>query len=197
MLREAELFAQAQDVLVEVVGRIRPEHRGIVLPPLFAGDRRLPLTAYVDRLARDDADLPEVLAGRTPADGDAGALLGEDRAAGFERLAAAATAAAASVDDPQAPAATRDGPLGTAEHLLRLTLRRAFAAHDIAMHLGSRACPLTEALARGLHERTEPDAGRLREQGVFGEPFEPLPPDVSWRDRFLICAGRDPHPLDH
>jgi hypothetical protein len=73
---------------------------------------------------------------------------------------------------------------------------RAFLAHDVAMALGSRACPLPEALARALLERMEPDAGRWRATGVFRERL-PLPPGhVSWRDRFLLLAGRDPHPFD-
>ena len=175
----------AQDVLVEVVGRIRPEHRHLVLPPLSADGERTPLPAYVDALAREDARLPALLAGRDPDASDPGS--------GFAETAAAACAAARAADDPAAPV---PGGATVEEHLELLAVRRAFAAHDIAMHLGSRACPLTEELARGLWERTEPDVGRWRERSVFGPQFEPMPTDVSWRDRFLNTAGRDPHALD-
>ena len=37
------------------------------------------------------------------------------------------------------------------------------------------------------------DAGTWRARGWFREPL-PLPPHVSWRDRFLLTAGHDPHP---
>lgn len=188
----------AQDVIVEVVGRIRSEHRHLVLPPLFAGERALPLPAYVDALARADAWVPDLLAGLRPEDIGTdkydGDLLGDDRPAGYARLAAAASAAAREAGDGVVHAL--DGDVGTGAYLELLTIRRAFAAHDIAMHLGSRACPLTEELARGLWERTEPDVERWRERGVFGPQFEPMPPDVSWRDRFLNTAGRNPHALE-
>jgi hypothetical protein len=72
---------------------------------------------------------------------------------------------------------------------------RCFLAHDVAMALGSRACPLPEALAGDLLERMEPQAERWRADGVFRERL-PLPAGhVSRRDRFLLLAGRDPHPF--
>jgi hypothetical protein len=81
------------------------------------------------------------------------------------------------------------------DELVEAAALRAFLAHDVAMALGSRACPLPEALARALLERMEPDADRWRERGVFRERL-PLPAGhVSWRDRFLLLAGRDPHPF--
>ncbi len=190
VLREAELFAMAQDVLVEVVGRIRPEHRHIVLPPQFdppADGAPVPLPVLVERLARDDARLPDLLAGRDP-DGVA------VTAADHPRLAVAARAAVLAVDDPDV-VVPGHGDVRT--FLLRAAVWRTFSAHDIAMHLGSRACPLTEEQARGLWEITQPAAAWWREQGIFREPLEPVPADVSWRDRFLMSAGRDPHALDH
>ena len=72
---------------------------------------------------------------------------------------------------------------------------RCFLAHDVAMALGSRACPLPEELARPCYEGMEPDADRWRAEGVFRERL-PLPPGhVSLRDQFLLLAGRDPHPF--
>lgn len=72
---------------------------------------------------------------------------------------------------------------------------RCFLAHDVAMALGSRACPLPESLARGCYEGMEPDAEHWRAAGVF-RPRWPLPDGhVSWRDQFLLLAGRDPHPF--
>lgn len=177
----------SQDVLVEVVGRIRPEHGHLVVPAQSAApDAPVPLPVLVERLARDDARLPDLLAGRDPDDFTVSA-------SDHPRLADAARAAVAKVDDPAAVVAGEAvGPF-----LLRAAIWRAFSAHDIAMHLGSRACPLTEEQARGLWEATQPAAARWRERGVFRAPLEPVPADVSWRDRFLMSAGRDPHPLVH
>ena len=88
--------------------------------------------------------------------------------------------------DPRAPAA----------ELVRMTLERSLLAHYVAAYLGSTACPLPEELARPLWERTEPDAASWRERGYFRPPM-PLPDHVSWRDRFLLRAGHEPHPLGH
>jgi hypothetical protein len=63
------------------------------------------------------------------------------------------------------------------------------------MALGSRACPLPEHLARGLLEGTGPQAAQWRAAGYFREPLPYPPGHVSWRDRFLLTAGRDPHPF--
>jgi hypothetical protein len=79
--------------------------------------------------------------------------------------------------------------------LVEAAALRGFLAHDVAMALGSRACPLPEALARALLERMEPEEHRWRASGVFRDRL-PLPAGhVSWRDRFLALAGRDPHPF--
>lgn len=208
MIREAELFVLAEQVLVEVLGRIRREHWHLVLPPLSerpGADRPLTLRQVVERHARDDARVPDLLAGRAvdpaapggdhrPGGHGDGSLLGTDPQGTLARLADAACAAARGVTDGDAVV---HGDLGTApvrHHLWQLDITRCLLAHEVAMHLGSRACPLTEELARGVWEGTAPDAERWRSAGVFREPL-PMPPDVSWRDRFLLAAGRDPHPL--
>ena len=107
----------------------------------------------------------------------------------------AACTAARKIDDGDAVVHADGRDLSTRDYLSELTITRSFLAHEIAMHLGSRACPLTEELARGLCETTGPAAARWRAAGFFREPM-PLPADVSWRDRFLLTTGRDPHPLE-
>lgn len=84
---------------------------------------------------------------------------------------------------------------GRPDDLVEAAALRSFLAHDVAMALGSRACPLPEALAGALLERMEPQADRWRASGVFRDRL-PLPAGhVSLRDRFLLLAGRDPHPF--
>lgn len=202
MIREAELFVMAEGILVEVLGRIRAEHWRIMMPPTLPADgvRAATIRQHVRQYARDDAWAPDLLAGRTVDevgrdrfDGD---LLGADPHAAIRQLADAACAAAREVADGDAVVHDVAGDLSASEYLWRRNIARCFLAHDVAMHLGSRACPFTEELARGMWEGTWPQAQRWRERGLFGEPL-PLPDDVSWRDKFLLAAGRDPHPVQH
>ena len=83
-----------------------------------------------------------------------------------------------------------------ADELLRLTIERSLLAHYVAAFLGSTACPLPEELARPLSGLTAPHAQSWRERGYFRPPM-PLPDHVSWRDRFLLDAGHEPHPAGH
>jgi hypothetical protein len=203
MIREAELFVMAEQVLVEVIGRVRAEHWHLVMPPMFdmpGADQPATMRKLVERYARDDAWVPDLLAGSTMDeagperfDGD---LLGSDPHGNVTRIVDAACAAARNVTDGDKIVHCSFGDIATRDYLWQLNIARSFLAHDIAMHLGSRACPLTEELARGMWEGTAPDAEQWRSYGVFREPL-PMPADVSWRDRFLLSAGRDPHPLGH
>lgn len=140
-----ELFVAAERMLAEVLGRIGPDHRRVLVGPVLdrpGWDGPVPLPEWVDRIA----------------------------------------AAGSAAPDPGVD-------------LVEAAALRCFLAHDVAMALGSRACPLPEDLARGLLEAMEPDAPRWRAAGVFRERL-PLPAGhVSWRDRFLLLAGRDPHPF--
>jgi len=171
-----------------------------MMPPLFAaaGERPATIRQHVRAYLRDDAWLPNLFAGRTMDevgrdlfDGD---LLGAEPQATIPRISAAARAAASELTDGAAPVHGEVATVPASDHLWQRDIARCFLAHDVAMHLGSRACPFTEELACGMWEGTWPDAARWRERGMFGAPL-PLPDDVSWRDRFLLCAGRDPHPL--
>lgn len=192
MIRDAELFVMAENVLVEVIGRVRGEDRTIEMRPLAYrdGDVAEPIRRRVARHVAGDLGVPDLLAGREPQDpGSIHEVLGDDTAGAARSAAEKACDAARSVDDDT-----------VADLLRRLTIERALLAHEIAMHLGSRACPLTEDLARGLCELTEPEPEHARwvAEGLFREPLTPFPDDVSWRDRWLMVTGRDPHPfVDH
>ena len=196
MGQEAELFVAAEEMLVEVLGRIRGEGWRIALPAVLdtAGSAPGRLRAVVERHAGDEAAVPDLLAGRCPAE-PAGDLLGDDPQATIVRLAGAACAAVREFGDRGGTVHTDSGDVPVADYLWQLTMARSFLAHDVAMALGSRACPLPESLARGLLEGTAPRAGHWRAAGFYREPL-PFPPGhVSWRDQFLLTAGRDPHPF--
>ena len=177
MLPEAEVFVQAEQMLVEVLGRIRPEDEQRVLPALHPGaPAPASMRQAVAQQVRDDTALAVALRGPAVPPGSSVA-----------QAADAACAAARGV--------TGDRP-GVREELLQATLARSLLAHYVAAYLGSTACPLPEELARPLWELTRPDAERWRALGWFREPL-PLPPHVSCRDRFLLSAGHPAHPLGH
>ena len=201
-MREAELFVMAEHVLAEVIGRIRGEQWDIVLPPCWTG--RGPIGRL--RCASASTTTPATTRGCrtcwpggpwTTSGGTAstGTCSGPTRSPRWPGSSTAACAAAGRVQDGDAVVHADRRDLAVRDYLSELTITRALLAHEIAMQLGSRACPLTEELVRGLCDGTEKAAGRWRAAGFFREPM-PLPVDVSWRDRFLLLAGRDPHALE-
>jgi len=191
VLHEAELFVMAETMLVEVLGRVRPQDEGIVLPPMSPrSPRPVPIGPAVERHVREDLALPGLLQGQ--ALGPPGSAADGDVAAAAQRACAAAVA----VVDGDRVLPTPEGELTARDVLLRSTLQRSLLAHYVAAYLGSTACPLPEELARPLWELTVTDAESWRRLGWFREPMA-LPPHVSWRDRFLLTAGHEPHPLGH
>lgn len=203
MLREAVLFAMAEQMLVEVLGRIRAQDVDIVLPPMYdlpGVDDEAPLRRVVEQYVLDDATLPDVLGG-APAAEDARSDLvhdvrGDNRQAAVRRVANAAIEAAGQVADEGAVVHSGYGDLPVRDYLLRVTVSRSLLAHYVAAYLGSTACPLPEELARPLWEMTASDAEAWRRRGVFRDPL-PVPDKASWRDTFLRTAGHEPHPLGH
>jgi hypothetical protein len=186
---EAALFVLAEQVLVEVLSRIRPADHATLLPAMYAGaDAPAPISRAVHEHVWSNLELARTLNGATSAGGEAPASVPD--------AARCACAAAVGVTDGDFQVQTADGPLTARVLLLRAAVRRALLAHYVAAYLGSTACPLPEELARPLWELTAPDAAHWRHLGLFREPL-PLPVHASWRDRFLLSAGHPPHPLDH
>jgi hypothetical protein len=202
MIPAAELFVKAEDMLVEVLGRIRGDDWRIMLPPMVtvaghpAARRRTVRQAVLDHV-REQAVVPDLLAGATAVELPVGDVLGSDPQETVARLSAGACAAVAKVADGAAVVHAPGGDRTTEDYLWQLDVGRCWMAHDVAMYLGSRACPFPEDLARAMWEHTAPDADRWRAEGWFAPEPLPMPPDVSWRDRFLRTAGRDPHPAIH
>jgi hypothetical protein len=155
------------------MGRIGPANRHVEAGPVLerpGWDSVESLVEWTARWVADDQKVTASLGGVPPDTAEPAAVV--------EAACAAARSATGDVDV-----------------LWEATALRCFLAHDVAMALGSRACPLPEDLARGMFERTEPEAEHWREAGVFRDRL-PLPPGhVSWRDQFLLLAGRDPHPF--
>ncbi|MCE0766914.1 hypothetical protein LWC35_29000 [Pseudonocardia kujensis] len=200
MLQAAECLIEAERVLNQVLDGVAPDQWRIRVPPLPDGPdpaRPTTLDALVRHHVRTNTALPDLLAGRAPEGSAELADLTDlehrqDLPALAREVSDKACAAAAAVADPGAP--TGEGGLPAGELLWRRAVGAAFTAHEVSVHRGS-VNPLTEHLARALWEHTEPEAARWRALGWFGAPLTPVPADVSWRDRFLMLAGRDPHPL--
>ena len=141
MILEAQLLVMAEQVLAEVLGRIRPQDGDIELPALHEHAPAASMSDAVARHLRADALLADALAGVMGV-GDGTAL----------------------VDGGGGPEPARD-------LLVRATLERCLLAHYVAAYLGSTACPLPEELARPLWELTSPDAAAWRARGYFRAPM--------------------------
>jgi hypothetical protein len=197
MIREAELFVLADEAAVRVITQIRPGHWETMLPPLFdmpGADEARPLRRAVNHYAYDNAWVPDLLAGRTMDevgrdrfDGD---RLGADPAAAVARISADACAAARRVTDRDAVVHCSYGDVPVWDYFWQLNIARTVAAHDIAAHIGVD-CPISEELARGMWEGTEPAADMWRSFGIYRSPVT-VPADASWRDRYVALTGRQP-----
>lgn len=143
VLREASLFLQAEDVLVEVLGRIRDGDWEIELPAfLDAGPAPETMRTLVARIVRADAAVPALLAGQPAREGGGNGLgnvlgndLGDEPQDAVRLASAAAAAAVRDVTDPATtvPAGPDGAAVGVAEFLARAAVARSFAAHDVAM----------------------------------------------------------------
>ncbi len=203
MIREAELYIAADEAATRVYGAIRDDQWDLVLPPIFdmaGADQPTPLRAVASHYAYDNAWVPDMLAGRTMdevgRDAYDGDLLGDDPAGALRRISAAARTAARRVTDPTAIVHCGYGDVPTDDYMWQLNVARCLSAVDIAALLGLPN-PLSEELARGMVEGTEPVADMWRSFGVYRDRVA-VTDGASWLDRYLTLTGRQPWkgPLD-
>lgn len=201
MLVDAELFVIADEMLVEVLSRIREADLSLELPPLLERpdyDSRSTLRFAVQVHLRSEDAAQRALTGQeaVPCPAIDRTLPASALQAMVVAAAAVSSRAAKQAQDSRAILTTPQGLMSTEDYLRQLTLTRCLVAHYVAAVLGSTACPLPEELARPLWELTSPAAERWRARGYFRAPL-PLPEHVSWRDRFLLHAGHEQHPHVH
>ncbi|HEY2193874.1 MAG TPA: hypothetical protein VGH76_16475 [Actinomycetospora sp.] len=161
------------------------------LPPVFATDPdHRPVGDAVRHLARDEAWIPALLAGRTMAevgpeafDGD---LLGDDAPAAFARLAAAAQEAARPVTDLGAPVHCSFGDCSTEEYLWQLVVARTLGAEALAAASGAPS-PVDDSLAAAVLAGLAPRAELWRAVGILRLAVAPASP--SPRDELIALAG--------
>jgi hypothetical protein len=161
------------------------------VPPVFVTDPAdRPARAAVAHLARDEAWIPALLAGRTmdavgreAFDGD---LLGDDPAGSFARLAATARGAAGAVTDLAAPVHCSFGDCSTEEYLWQLVVARTLGAEALAASVGRRGV-VDDVLATAVLSGLAPRAELWRTVGILRPAVAPA--SSSPLDELLALAG--------
>jgi hypothetical protein len=196
-MAEPDVFVLADRALARVVGQIAPDQWDVTLPASFATSRRREppsLRSLINYHAYDDAWVPDMLAGLTMAEAGAdkfdGDLLGDDPAASFEGMVAAACAAAQSVRDLDAVAHLSFGDYPVREYFWQINSFRALRAHDIAGQIGVAAA-LPDELVQGVWDEVSPHAEKWRTIGVYPAAV-PVPGDAPLLARLLALTGRQP-----
>jgi hypothetical protein len=187
-----ETFARADRAMAAAITRVGDDHRDARYGPVFATHpaEGVPVRDAVAHIARDEAWIPALLAGRTMAEvgSDAfdGDLLGDDPAGAFSRLAAAAQDAALAVTDLDAPVHCSFGDCSTEEYLWQLVVARTLGAEALAVVGGGRS-PVDDTLAAPVLAGLAPRAALWREVGILRPGL--VAAGESPRDELLALAG--------
>jgi hypothetical protein len=193
-----ETVLTADRAIAAAVARSADAPASAWVGPVFATepDDGVPLGTWLARVARDEAWIPALLAGRTMAevgseafDGD---VLGEAPAEAFARLAAEAQDAVRAVTDLGAPVHCSFGDCSTEEYLWQLVVARTLGAEALAV-VGGVPSPVDDALAEAVHAGLAPRAALWREVGILRPARVATGP--SPREELLALAGwRGPVP---
>jgi len=184
-----ELFLRSDAALRDVIDRIDPAD---LTRPAPAEWTSTPDPTFRDILLAhtyDEAWVPDVLRGRSSADGDdlRGAdLLGDDPIAAYDARNDAATAAVRAGGYAETFRFSY-GDYSAAEGLAHLATYRAFQAWLIAKHLGI-PFHFTPELIAGLEQHVVTFADEWRQWGVFPPAIDP-PEDADDETRLLCAVG--------
>lgn len=188
-MKTDELFLQADAALRSVIDRIDPADLSKPAPQEWT---RRPDPTYRDIVfahAYDEAWIPDVLAGKNPADGDPylkSDLLGDDPIAAYGAINDAATAAVRAGEWSDVfHFSYGDAP--AEEGFAHMATYRAFQAWLIAKYLGI-PFSLSPELIAGLNEHVVPNADEWRQFDVFPPAIEP-PADADDETRLLCAVG--------
>ncbi len=196
-MTEQDVFILADEALLQVVGQIRDDQWGLVVPaemtPRQPGSTLRRVIAYH---AYDEAWVPDTLAGKTIAEvGDAhgdreGDLLGDEPKVVFADLVAAAVRAVRGLTDLDRVVHLSYGDWPAREYLKHITYFRGGRVYDIARFIGADTT-MPPDLVQGLWDVVAPQAEEWRALGVFGPAVE-VSDDAPLQDRLLALTGRDP-----
>jgi uncharacterized protein (TIGR03086 family) len=186
-------FAGSARALGSVVDRMADDRWSLELPEAMRWrDSLRTLSDLIAHHARDEAWVPDVLAGATAAevgtryDGD---LLGGDPRASYAALVARSIAAVEAAPDLDRVVHVSYGELPARDYLLHITIFRGLGAYDIATLAGVDPA-LPDELVHDLYELIAPHADALRAMGVFGPDLQ-VPADAPLERRLLGLTGRD------
>ncbi len=183
---QQQLFLAADSALREVIDQLTAERLTLAVPAEWSTDKTTTMLGLLANHARDEAWVPDVIAGRTMDEvGDAwkGDLLGSDPIGNYDRLNDLATAAVSKpiADGQIAHLSYGDYPVGV--FLEHTSYYRGFQAPLIAQVVGI-PFHMTDDLIDLLWSSVEPQVEFLREIHVFGPPVEV--PDGSDRQALLL-----------
>jgi hypothetical protein len=187
---QQKLFLAADAALREVIDQLKPADLDHEAPADWTTDKSAKMRGVLAAHARDEAWVPDVLAGKTMDEvGDTwkGDLLGDDPLGNYDRIHdLATTAASAALSDGQiAHMSYGDYPVATFfEHT---SFYRGFQAPLIAKLMGIPFA-MSDDLVDMLWDAVEPQVEELRAIHVFGPPVE-IPDDASREIALLGMTG--------
>lgn len=188
-MKQLDLFLASDAALRSVIDRLTPADLVRTAPADWSSKPDQTVRDIVAAHARDEAWIPDVLAGRTMDEvGDRwnGDLLGDDPIGSYDRIQDAATAAAAGDLDPDQVAHFSYGDFPLAEGLVHVSLYRAFQAWSIAWFTGQQF-HFSPQLLGLLNELAMSRADEWRAIGVFPPAIEP--PDGADDETRLLCES--------
>jgi uncharacterized protein (TIGR03086 family) len=189
-MKEKRLFLEADAALREVFNSLSPEQLDLPVPSEWTGKPSSTVRTLLESHTKDEAWVPDVLAGRTMDevgsvwDGD---LLGADPIGNYNRLNDAAGEAVAADILPGATAHLSYGDFPVETYFEHVTYYRAFQAWAIARYVGNEF-HLPPDLVEGLSEMVEGNIDELRAIGVFPPEIE-ISPDASREEKLMARVG--------
>lgn len=189
-MNSTELFLASEAALRSVIDRISPDDFGKPAPQDWTSFPNPTIRDIIGRHAYDEAWIPDVIAGRSIADGDEWAdrdLLGHDPIAAYGAFNDRATAAVRAGVDPESTFRFQYGDYPAREGFAHLSMYRAFQAWQIAKFLGI-PFHLSPEIIAGLNEHVVPDVDLWRGYGVFPPAIDP-PVNADDETRLLCLVG--------
>lgn len=189
-MKTDELFLASDAALRSVIDRITPADLDKPAPAEWT---QTPDPTFRDILkahAYDEAWVPDVLAGKSVADGDDlrdRDLLGDDPIGAYDALNDTATDAVRKGVESGTVFRYQYGDYPAEEGITHLALYRAFQAWLIAKHLGI-PFHLSPEIIAGMNEHILPNVDQWRGFGVFPPAIDP-PADADEETRLLCTVG--------
>lgn len=189
-MKQIDLFLMSDAAMREVIDMLDLDQLSMSVPAEWSRKPEPTLRDILAAHAYDEAWIPDVLAGKSKADGDpwTGDLLGADPVTNYDELNDIATEAMMSDKlTPEQIVHFQYGDYPLSEGLLHVSMYRAFQAWSVA-HLVGLDYQLPDALVDMLWDQLVPRAEEFRSYGAF-LPEVTVPEGSSKEVRLLGIAG--------